>query len=201
MATYRALPYGISDFGQIRNESLYLVDKSMYIETMEKAGHFLFLIRPRRFGKSLFLSMLRYYYDIAEKDNFQELFKGLWIAEHPTPNQGRFQVMHIDFSQIGGTIDELTENFDGYMRMKFTNFARKYAAYYPKDYLDELNKYSSASDIMNYVHDSQYGIERERREYLSCHDSCERILSGCVQEVQGKLQPYPDDGGQPGHLG
>ena len=154
MATYKALPYGISDFGQIRNESLYLVDKSMYIETMEKAGHFLFLIRPRRFGKSLFLSMLRYYYDIAEKDNFQELFKGLWIAEHPTPNQGRFQVMHIDFSQIGGTIDELTENFDGYMRMKFTNFARKYAAYYPKDYLDELNKYSSASDIMNYVHDS-----------------------------------------------
>ena len=154
MATYKALPYGISDFGQIRNESLYLVDKSMYIETMEKAGHFLFLIRPRRFGKSLFLSMLRYYYDIAEKDNFQELFKGLWIAEHPTPNQGRFQVMHIDFSQIGGTIDELTENFDGYMRMKFTNFARKYAAYYPKDYLDELNKYSSASDIMNYVHDA-----------------------------------------------
>ena len=62
--------------------------------------------------------------------------------------------MHIDFSQIGGTIDELTENFDGYMRMKFTNFARKYAAYYPKDYLDELNKYSSASDIMNYVHDA-----------------------------------------------
>ena len=154
MATYKTLPYGISDFGQIRNESLYLVDKSMYIETMEKAGHFLFLIRPRRFGKSLFLSMLRYYYDIAEKDNFQELFKGLWIAEHPTPNQGRFQVMHIDFSQIGGTIDELTENFDGYMRMKFTNFARKYAAYYPKDYLDELNKYSSASDIMNYVHDA-----------------------------------------------
>ena len=84
MATYKALPYGISDFGQIRNESLYLVDKSMYIETMEKAGHFLFLIRPRRFGKSLFLSMLRYYYDIAEKDKFQELFKGLWIAEHPT---------------------------------------------------------------------------------------------------------------------
>ena len=154
MATYRALPYGISDFGQIRNESLYLVDKSMYIETMEQVGHFLFLIRPRRFGKSLFLSMLRYYYDIAEKDNFQELFKGLWIAEHPTPNQGRFQVMHLDFSQIGGTIDDLEENFDGYMRMKFTNFARKYAAYYPEDYLDELNKYTSASDIMNYVHDA-----------------------------------------------
>lgn len=154
MATYRALPYGISDFRRIRRENYYMVDKSSFITKLEETASFLFLIRPRRFGKSLFLSMLRYYYDIAEKDNFQELFKGLWIAEHPTWNQGRFQVMHIDFSQIGGTIDELTENFDGYMRMKFTNFARKYAAYYPKDYLDELNKYSSASDIMNYVHDA-----------------------------------------------
>lgn len=154
MATYRALPYGISDFRRIRRENYYLVDKSSFITKLEETASFLFLIRPRRFGKSLFLSMLRYYYDIAEKDNFQELFKGLWIADHPTWNQGRFQVMHIDFSQIGGTIDELTENFDGYMRMKFTNFARKYAAYYPKDYLDELNKYSSASDIMNYVHDA-----------------------------------------------
>ena len=154
MATYRALPYGISDFRRIRRENYYLVDKSSFITKLEETASFLFLIRPRRFGKSLFLSMLRYYYDIAEKDNFQELFKGLWIAEYPTWNQGRFQVMHIDFSQIGGTIDELTENFDGYMRMKFTNFARKYAAYYPKDYLDELNKYSSASDIMNYVHDA-----------------------------------------------
>lgn len=154
MATYRALPYGISDFRRIRRENYYLVDKSSFITKLEETASFLFLIRPRRFGKSLFLSMLRYYYDIAEKDNFQELFKGLWIADHPTWNQGRFQVMHIDFSQIGGTIDELTENFDGYMRMKFTNFARKYAAYYPKDYLDELNKYSSANDIMNYVHDA-----------------------------------------------
>lgn len=154
MATYRALPYGISDFGRIRRENYYLVDKSSFIPKLEETASFLFLIRPRRFGKSLFLSMLRHYYDINEKDNFQELFKGLWIAEHPTWNQGRFQVMHIDFSQIGGTIDALEENFDGYMRMKFTNFARKYAAFYPKDYLDELNKYSSASDIMNYVHDA-----------------------------------------------
>lgn len=154
MATYRALPYGISDFGRIRRENYYLVDKSSFIPKLEETASFLFLIRPRRFGKSLFLSMLRHYYDINEKDNFQELFKGLWIAEHPTWNQGRFQVMHIDFSQIGGTIDALEENFDGYMRMKFTNFARKYAVFYPKDYLDELNKYSSASDIMNYVHDA-----------------------------------------------
>ena len=76
MATYRALPYGISDFRRIRRENYYLVDKSSFITKLEETASFLFLIRPRRFGKSLFLSMLRYYYDIAEKDNFQELFKG-----------------------------------------------------------------------------------------------------------------------------
>lgn len=86
MATYRALPYGISDFGRIRRENYYLVDKSSFIPKLEETASFLFLIRPRRFGKSLFLSMLRHYYDINEKDNFQELFKGLWIAEHPTWN-------------------------------------------------------------------------------------------------------------------
>ena len=132
MAMYKALPYGISDFGQIRNESLYLVDKSMYIETMEKAGHFLFLIRPRRFGKSLFLSMLRRYYDINEKDSFQEMFKGLWIAEHPTQNQGKFQVLHLDFSQIGGSVEDLPKKFNQYFGVMLDSFMDRYAAYYPE---------------------------------------------------------------------
>ena len=70
MATYRALPYGISDFRRIRRENYYLVDKSSFITKLEETASFLFLIRPRRFGKSLFLSMLRYYYDIAEKKGF-----------------------------------------------------------------------------------------------------------------------------------
>ena len=74
MASYKLIPYGISDFAQVREEDLYYVDKTMYLPKMEAAGHFLFLIRPRRFGKSLFLSMMRYYYDILEKDNFKSLF-------------------------------------------------------------------------------------------------------------------------------
>ena len=145
--TYKPLPYGISDFRQIRTESLYFVDKSMYIETMEQAGHFLFLIRPRRFGKSLFLSMLRYYYDINERENFPEMFKGLWVAEHPTPWQGKFQVLHLDFSQVGGDIHALEENFDGYIRVQYRDFARRYAQYYPDYYLDELSR----QDMLNII--------------------------------------------------
>ena len=112
MATYKTLPYGISDFGRIRRDNYYLVDKSSFITKLEETASFLFLIRPRRFGKSLFLSMLRYYYDIAEKDNFQEMFKGLWIAKHPTQNQGKFQVLHLDFSQIGGSVEDLPKKFN-----------------------------------------------------------------------------------------
>ena len=153
MATaYKALPYGISNFRRIREENYYFVDKSSYIPVLEDAASFLFLIRPRRFGKSLFLSMLRYYYDIEEKDNFARLFDGLWIGQHPTQWQGKFQVLHLDFSQTGGDIETLDKNFDDYMIVQYRAFAEKYAAYYPAGYLEGLARYDTASAIMNYVH-------------------------------------------------
>ena len=132
MATYKALPYGISDFGRIRRDNYYLVDKSSFITKLEETASFLFLIRPRRFGKSLFLSMLRYYYDINEKDSFQEMFKGLWIAEHHTQNQGKFQVLHLDFSQIGGSVEDLPKKFNQYFGVMLDSFMDRYAAYYPE---------------------------------------------------------------------
>ena len=70
--TYKLLPYGISDYTQIVQESKYIVDKTNYLEHMERAGNFLFLIRPRRFGKSVFLSMMEAYYDIEKKDRGEE---------------------------------------------------------------------------------------------------------------------------------
>ena len=57
----KMLPYGISGFKEVRENDMYCVDKTMYLPRMESAGHFLFLIRPRRFGKSLFLSMMHAY--------------------------------------------------------------------------------------------------------------------------------------------
>lgn len=90
---FKRIPYGISNFKQVRRENKYLVDKTMFFEKMELAGNFLFLVRPRRFGKSLFLSMLEAYYDISEQDNFQELFKGLYVADHPTEYRNKYQVL------------------------------------------------------------------------------------------------------------
>ena len=100
------IPYGIFDFKRIRTEGYYYIDKTGYIPTLEQAGSFLFFVRPRRFGKSLFINMLRCYYDLAEKENFEKLFGGLAIAENPTRNVNRFQVLYMDFSEVnrgGGT--------------------------------------------------------------------------------------------------
>ena len=68
MEPYKRIPYGISSYKRIRQENRYYVDKTAYIPELEEAGDFLFLIRPRRFGKSSLLTVLESYYDIARKD-------------------------------------------------------------------------------------------------------------------------------------
>ena len=75
MSQVKGIPYGISDFKRLRNENFYYVDKTMYLPLIEKMPSYLFLIRPRRFGKSLFLSLMRTYYDILQKDNFEKYFR------------------------------------------------------------------------------------------------------------------------------
>ena len=114
----KEIPYGVSDFDIVRRDNLYYVDKTMYLPKLESEARFLFFIRPRRFGKSVFISMLRAYYDIRTKDKFQEVFGDLWIGQHPTPLQGKFQVLYLDFSQVGGSIEQLEDKFNRYCRVR-----------------------------------------------------------------------------------
>ena len=132
MNKIKQLPYGVSDFESVIRDNLYYVDKTMYIPLLEEQPRNLMFIRPRRFGKSLLLSMLKTYYDKAKKDQFEEIFGSLWIGKHPTPLMGRYQVMHLDFSQIGGSIDELEKRFNEYLCYKLDAFVNKYADDYPE---------------------------------------------------------------------
>ena len=93
------IPYGVSDFRTIRNEGLYYVDKTRHLSMMEARDRFIFFVRPRRFGKSLFISMLESYYDLNQKKDFKKLFGGLWIGSHPTENANRFMTLKLDFSR------------------------------------------------------------------------------------------------------
>ena len=150
-ADYKLVPYGISDFEQVRKENKYLVDKTMFFEKMERAGNFLFLVRPRRFGKSLFLDMLESYYDINQKDNFQELFKGLYVADHPTKEQGQFQVLHLDFSLVGSDLENLYENFNSYCCDVMNTFIDNYKKYYSPRVVERVHNAKTAASKLNIV--------------------------------------------------
>ncbi|MCI5210954.1 MAG: AAA family ATPase, partial [Candidatus Electrothrix sp. ATG2] len=71
------IPYGLSNFKDVIEEEYLYIDKTSYIETLEEQGKFNILLRPRRFGKSLFLSMLRHYYDTRYQNDFETFFFGL----------------------------------------------------------------------------------------------------------------------------
>lgn len=126
----KLLPYGVADFVTVIEQNLYYVDKTMFIPELEKQPRNLFFIRPRRFGKSIFLSMLYSYYDCTQSHKFQSLFGNLWIGQHPTPLQGKYQVLFLDFSQITGNIDKLETKFNSYLSINLDAFVRQYSEYY-----------------------------------------------------------------------
>lgn len=126
----KQVPYGVADFATVIEQNLYYVDKTMFIPELEKQPRNLFFIRPRRFGKSIFLSMLYSYYDCTQSHKFQSLFGNLWIGQHPTPLQGKYQVLFLDFSQITGNIDKLETKFNSYLSINLDAFIRQYSEYY-----------------------------------------------------------------------
>ncbi len=126
------IPYGVSSFGEIRRDGLFYVDKTRFIERMESpelGSRYLMLLRPRRFGKSLLVSLLSHYYDIAFRDEFDALFEGLWIHEHPTPERNQHLVLPFDFSPVKGSRDakEVEESFNLAVRNTLSRFLSRYS--------------------------------------------------------------------------
>lgn len=159
MIQAKRIPYGVSDFMDIIQRNQYYVDKTMYLPMLEDEADALFFIRPRRFGKSLFISMMQAYYDIGMRDRFQELFGNLWIGAHPTEYQGQFQILYLDFSKIGGDITELKENFNTYCNDCIDNFIEKYQEYYPERVVEKVLKAETAARKLNLI-----GIASEKEK-------------------------------------
>ena len=110
----------------------------MYLAEIEKQPDTLIFIRPRRFGKSLFINMMRAYYDKSKADRFDSLFGSLWIGSHPTPLRNHYQVLYLDFSRILGNIDVLEEKFNSYCCDQLNDFIDIYRDDYPKERVDEF---------------------------------------------------------------
>ncbi len=110
------IPYGMSNFAAVRRESFFYVDKTPFLPHLESGDdgyRYVIFLRPRRMGKSLLISMLEDYYDLGRADQFEALFKGLWIHDHPTPERNSYLVLTLDFSIVAadGGADTLRRTF------------------------------------------------------------------------------------------
>ncbi len=147
----KRIPYGKADFNEFKEKNLYYVDKTRFIADIEEKGSFLFLIRPRRFGKSLFLGILEAYYDIAFKDRFDFLFEGTGIHQNPTNEKNSYMVLKLNFSAVKPDISTVEESFNDYIKESIYSFVLKYQELLdidPEKTKEELFAKKNASEVM-----------------------------------------------------
>ena len=142
----KKLPYGMQNWEDVRLSNFYYVDKTRFIPEIEASNRYFFFIRPRRFGKSLMMNMLRQYYDIRKAPLFERLFGDLWIGQHPTEEHNTYLVLYLNFSSFSGDLEGYKERMDGYCRIQFEGFLRDYADLLPTNSLDILRAEKGAAN-------------------------------------------------------
>ena len=144
MANAKPILYGVSDFVLMRTEGAYYIDRTAYIRELEKTRYVMFL-RPRRFGKSLLVSMLQCYYDVHYADRFDELFGGLAIHDDPTPEQGKYLILDFNFTGVEKQVGLVQDSFNDYCSVRIDKFARDHAARLPAGTAEDILKAPSCN--------------------------------------------------------
>ena len=135
----KKLPYGVSDYERLIKNDYYYVDKTMYIEKLENlAEPYIMFLRPRKFGKTLFTSMIENYYDIKKVDEFEKLYKDTYIGKNPTKLKNSYHILKFNFSGIDTTDDETTiKGFKNEVASSIKLFVEKYELNFYVNYEDE----------------------------------------------------------------
>ena len=122
------MPYGISNYEKIVNDGYYYVDKTMYIEKLENLPETnIMFLRPRKFGKTLFTSVLENYYDKNKKDNFEKLYGNTYIGKKPTKLKNSYCILRFNFSGINTENEETTmKGFKEKVTISIEGFTKKY---------------------------------------------------------------------------
>ena len=149
----KRIPYGMQNFEDVIKEDCYFVDKTPFIENIEESNKYFFFIRPRRFGKSLTLSMLENYYDINKKDKFKSLFGKLYIGENPTPERNSYLILHLNFAMISAGLDNYKKGLDAHCNNKFNSFCSRYAHLLPPGIKEEMNQKEDAVAQLGFLCD------------------------------------------------
>ena len=135
----KKLPNGISNYEELVEQNYYYVDKTMYIEKLESlSDKRIMFLRPRKFGKTLFTSMLENYYDILKVDKFENLYGETYIGKNPTNLRNRYHILKFNFSGIDTATEETAINgFRKEVASSIKVFIEKYGLNFCVDNNDE----------------------------------------------------------------
>jgi hypothetical protein len=147
----KRIPYGIGDYRRLREDNAYYVDKTHFIPVLEAAPYYLFLIRPRRFGKTLWLSVLQHYYDIAFAEQFDALFGGTYIGEHPTPARNSYLVMMFNFSVVNPDVRYVQQSFEANGESVVRAFLRWYEPFFDQQEQQTILAYPRTEDKLREI--------------------------------------------------
>ena len=162
----RQIPYAQINFESLIKDNCIYVDKTQYIEKLESSPNLktTIYLRPGRFGKSLFTSMLDYYYAIDRKDKFDELFNNLYIKDHPTTNKNNYYILNFDFSGIDSNdnwdIDRLMEAFNTKVINGITKFIERYNIKF------DIDKTQTPSALIGSIITHFEGLKLENKIYI-----------------------------------
>ena len=148
----KRIPYGMMNFVAVREDNYYYVDKTRFIEKVEDSNRYFFFIRPRRFGKSLTMSMLRHYYDVNQTDKFERLYGNLYIGQHPTPNHNKYLIIYLNFAVVNADLGNYRSALDAHCNTRFNNFCDTYASLLPENIKYELNKKNGCVEQLDFIY-------------------------------------------------
>jgi len=187
MKKIKNIPYGIGDFDSVQRNNNYYVDKTMFIPEVEKTP-FNFLIRPRRFGKTLFLTMLHSYYDLNLKNRFEGLFSKTWILKNPTELQNSYMILYFNFSLVNPDIDKVEGSFVNYCNSEIDFFLRKYSKYIDNETLKKASEKKLPADKLNDIFISLNGANNKIYLLIDEYDNfANTIISRHGQHEYHKL--------------
>ena len=147
----KRIPYGMQNFEDVIKEDCYYVDKTPFIEQIEESNKYFFFIRPRRFGKTLTLSMLENYYDINKKDKFDEIFGKLYIGQNPTPEHNTYLIIHLNFAEVAAGLDDYKDGLNNHCSLVFNFFCDIYAHILPANTKEGLEKLTDAVSQLRFL--------------------------------------------------
>ena len=158
-ASYPRIPYGWADFKAIRLENRLYVDKTRFVHALEEE-RYAFFIRPRRFGKSCWVSLLDNYYERNRADAFEAVFGGTDLGRHPTENRHRYVVLRFNFSAFKNALETLEYHFEEYCQLIVRHALERNADLFPEAARQHIRSPSSVNGQLNelFVYAGDHGI-------------------------------------------